>query len=135
LKPRPPQGVGDAWRPWRWLLSHGEISGHARSPLTSHLVQMGSIYNVVRLRAPGHRLLSRRRVVSDRPVRARPHRTHGCGDCIGSLVLAWLAYEALCRSPLGRHVTLALVGYVFWSRSLTALPTYSAVAALTQTGR
>ncbi len=32
----------------------------------------------------------------------------------GSLVLAWLFYEALCRSPLGRHeVALALVGYVF----------------------
>ena len=32
----------------------------------------------------------------------------------GSLVLAWLLYEALCRSPLGRHeVALALVGYVF----------------------
>src|SRR3954471_19569634 len=32
----------------------------------------------------------------------------------GSLVLAWLFYEALCRSPLGVHeVALALVGYVF----------------------
>jgi uncharacterized membrane protein len=32
----------------------------------------------------------------------------------GSLVAAWLMYEALCRSPLGRHeVALALVGYVF----------------------
>ena len=32
----------------------------------------------------------------------------------GSLVRAWLFYEALCRSPLGRHeVALALVGYVF----------------------
>jgi uncharacterized membrane protein len=32
----------------------------------------------------------------------------------GSLVLAWLFYEALCRSPLGRHeIPLALVGYVF----------------------
>jgi uncharacterized membrane protein len=32
----------------------------------------------------------------------------------GSLLLAWLLYEALCRSPLGRHeVALALVGYVF----------------------
>ena len=31
-----------------------------------------------------------------------------------SLMLAWLAYEALCRSPLGRHeVALALVGYAF----------------------
>jgi len=32
----------------------------------------------------------------------------------GTLLLAWLFYEALCRSPLGRHeVVLALVGYVF----------------------
>jgi uncharacterized membrane protein len=31
-----------------------------------------------------------------------------------SLLAAWLAYEALCRSPLARHeVLLALVGYVF----------------------
>src|SRR5262249_37326930 len=31
-----------------------------------------------------------------------------------SLALAWLIYEALCRSALGRHeVALALVGYVF----------------------
>src|ERR1700693_3403494 len=31
-----------------------------------------------------------------------------------SLAVSWLAYERLCRSPLGRHeVALALVGYVF----------------------
>jgi uncharacterized membrane protein len=31
-----------------------------------------------------------------------------------SLVIAWLAYEGLCRSPLGRNeAALALVGYVF----------------------
>jgi uncharacterized membrane protein len=31
-----------------------------------------------------------------------------------SLLAAWLGYEGLCRSPLGRHeVLLALVGYVF----------------------
>jgi uncharacterized membrane protein len=31
-----------------------------------------------------------------------------------SLAAAWIAYEVLCRSPLGKHeVTLALVGYVF----------------------
>ena len=31
-----------------------------------------------------------------------------------SLVAAWIAYEILCRSPLGKHeVALALVGYVF----------------------
>jgi uncharacterized membrane protein len=31
-----------------------------------------------------------------------------------SLVISWLAYEALCRSPLSRHeIALALVGYVY----------------------
>src|ERR1700733_8934122 len=31
-----------------------------------------------------------------------------------SLAVSWLAYEGLCRSPLGRHeVALALVGYAF----------------------
>jgi uncharacterized membrane protein len=33
---------------------------------------------------------------------------------LGSLALAWLAYEAMCRSPLGRNEpALALIGYVF----------------------
>jgi uncharacterized membrane protein len=33
---------------------------------------------------------------------------------VGTLVIGWLAYEALCRSPLARNeLTLALVGYVF----------------------
>jgi uncharacterized membrane protein len=33
---------------------------------------------------------------------------------VASVALAWLIYEGLCRSPLGRHeVALALVGYVF----------------------
>ena len=32
----------------------------------------------------------------------------------GSLLVAWLFYEALCRSPLARHeVAMALIGYVF----------------------
>ena len=36
------------------------------------------------------------------------------GIAFVSLVVAWLAYEGLCRSPLGRHeVALALVGYAF----------------------
>ena len=36
------------------------------------------------------------------------------GIAFVSLVIAWLAYEGLCRSPLGRHeIALALVGYVF----------------------
>ena len=36
------------------------------------------------------------------------------GIAFVTLVVAWLVYEAMCRSPLGRHeVALALVGYVF----------------------
>jgi uncharacterized membrane protein len=36
------------------------------------------------------------------------------GFAFVSLVLSWLVYEGLCRSPLGKHeVALALVGYVF----------------------
>jgi uncharacterized membrane protein len=36
------------------------------------------------------------------------------GIAFGSLLLSWLVYEGLCRSPLGRHeVALALVGYVY----------------------
>ena len=36
------------------------------------------------------------------------------GIAFGTLVIAWLIYEGLCRSPLGEHeVALALVGYVF----------------------
>src|SRR5476651_13331 len=31
---------------------------------------------------------------------------------LGTLIAAWLVYEGLCRSPLGKHeVVLALVGY------------------------
>lgn len=33
---------------------------------------------------------------------------------VGTLIVSWLAYEALCRSPLGRNeVALSLIGYVF----------------------
>jgi uncharacterized membrane protein len=36
------------------------------------------------------------------------------GIAFASLAAAWIAYEVLCRSPLGKHeVALALVGYVF----------------------
>ena len=53
-----------------------------------------------------------------------------------SLVVSWLAYEGLCRSPLGRHeVALALVGYVY----LVALTygfthVFSGLGAFTQIG-
>jgi len=54
----------------------------------------------------------------------------------GTLLVAWLIYEGLCRSPLGTHeVALALVGYVF----LVALTygfthVFSGRGALTQIG-
>lgn len=36
------------------------------------------------------------------------------GVAFASLLVAWLAYEALCRSPIGKHeVLLAAIGYVF----------------------
>jgi uncharacterized membrane protein len=36
------------------------------------------------------------------------------GIAFGTLLVAWLIYEGLCRSPLGRNeLALALVGYVF----------------------
>ena len=53
-----------------------------------------------------------------------------------SLVVSWLAYEALCRSPLGRHeVAMAAVGYVY----LVALTygftrVFSGLGAFTQIG-
>jgi uncharacterized membrane protein len=40
-------------------------------------------------------------------------RSAAAGVSIASLLLAWLLYEALCRSPLGRHeIALALTGYI-----------------------
>jgi len=53
-----------------------------------------------------------------------------------SLAVSWLAYEALCRSPLGRHeVAMAIVGYVY----LVALTygfthVFSGLGAFTQIG-
>jgi uncharacterized membrane protein len=58
------------------------------------------------------------------------------GIAFVSLVISWLVYEALCRSPLGRHeVALALVGYVY----LVALTygfthVFSGLGAFTQIG-
>ena len=58
------------------------------------------------------------------------------GIAFGSLVISWLVYEGLCRSPLGRHeVALALVGYVY----LVALTygfthVFSGLGAFTQIG-
>jgi uncharacterized membrane protein len=58
------------------------------------------------------------------------------GIAFGSLVLSWLVYEGLCRSPLGKHeVASALVGYVY----LVALTygfthVFSGLGAFTQIG-
>jgi uncharacterized membrane protein len=58
------------------------------------------------------------------------------GIAFASLVISWLVYEGLCRSPLGRHeVALALVGYVY----LVALTygfthVFSGLGAFTQIG-
>ena len=58
------------------------------------------------------------------------------GIAFVSLLISWLVYEGLCRSPLGRHeVALALVGYVY----LVALTygfthVFSGLGAFTQIG-
>jgi uncharacterized membrane protein len=58
------------------------------------------------------------------------------GIAFFSLLVSWLIYEGLCRSPLGRHeVALALVGYVY----LVALTygfthVFSGLGAFTQIG-
>jgi uncharacterized membrane protein len=58
------------------------------------------------------------------------------GIAFASLVISWLVYEGLCRSPLGKHeVALALVGYVY----LVALTygfthVFSGLGAFTQIG-
>jgi uncharacterized membrane protein len=58
------------------------------------------------------------------------------GIAFMSLLISWLVYEGLCRSPLGRHeVALALVGYVY----LVALTygfthVFSGLGAFTQIG-
>jgi uncharacterized membrane protein len=53
-----------------------------------------------------------------------------------SLVISWLVYEALCRSPLGRHeVALALVGYVYLVALTFAFThVFSGLGAFTQIG-
>src|SRR5918997_1459547 len=54
----------------------------------------------------------------------------------GTLLIAWLAYEAMCRSPLGRNeLALALVGYVFLVALTYAFThVFSGRGALTQMG-
>src|ERR1700682_6037986 len=62
--------------------------------------------------------------------------TEAASIAFGSLVVSWLAYEALCRSPLGRHeVAMAVLGYVY----LVALTygfthVFSGLGAFTQIG-
>jgi uncharacterized membrane protein len=62
--------------------------------------------------------------------------TTAAGIAFGTLVVSWLVYEGLCRSPLAKHeVTLSLVGYVY----LVALTygfthVFSGRGALTQIG-
>jgi uncharacterized membrane protein len=62
--------------------------------------------------------------------------SQAAGIAFVSLVISWLVYEGLCRSPLGKHeVALALVGYVY----LVALTygfthVFSGLGAFTQIG-
>jgi len=58
------------------------------------------------------------------------------GIAFGSLVVSWLVYEGLCRSPLGRQeVALALVGYVYLVALTYAFThVFSGLGAFTQIG-
>jgi uncharacterized membrane protein len=62
--------------------------------------------------------------------------TVGAAIAFGSLVLLWLFYEAMCRSPLGRHeVALAVTSYVFLVGVTYAFThVFSGRGALTQIG-
>jgi uncharacterized membrane protein len=61
---------------------------------------------------------------------------HAAAIAFGSLLVAWLAYEGMCRSPLGRNeLALALVGYVFLVGLTYAFThVFSGRGALTQIG-
>ena len=67
---------------------------------------------------------------------ASPASAQAIGLSIGSLVAGWVAYDLLCRSPIGRHtgllalgvfilIAIASVGYtnVFSGRAVTACDT------------
>jgi len=58
------------------------------------------------------------------------------GIAFGSLVVSWLVYEGLCRSPLGKHeVALAFVGYVYLVALTYAFThVFSGLGAFTQIG-
>jgi len=58
------------------------------------------------------------------------------GIAFGGLVVSWLVYEGLCRSPLGRQeVALALVGYVYLVALTYAFThVFSGLGAFTQIG-
>jgi uncharacterized membrane protein len=58
------------------------------------------------------------------------------GVAFVSLVISWLVYEALCRSPLGHHeAALALVGYVYLVALTYAFThVFSGLGAFTQIG-
>ena len=51
---------------------------------------------------------------------------------VGGLVLGWIVYDGMCKSPLGRNdTTLALVGYVFLVALAWGFTRCSAVVAPT----
>jgi hypothetical protein len=99
----------------RRFLQSAEIHGGAgRAAGGTALVQMGSLFDLaVRLRAADHRLLLQCPGHDGRPLRGRPDESwQAIGIGLGSLVLGWIVYDLLCRSPLGKH-DLAFGGVIF----------------------
>ena len=92
------RGVGD---PRRRLLPRREVPRRARAAArAAALVQVGGVHDVaLRLRAVHRRLLRARDVVPDR---SRPSPTSTAWQAIAisiaGLALAWLVYDALCRT-------------------------------------
>ena len=92
----------------RRLLSHGEVSGRARPHAgRADLVQVGSLHHLaVRLRAAGHRLLSRRRALPDRQdpcstSRAPTAAAIAFGSLAGRLAALRGAVPLAARPPRG----------------------------------
>ena len=69
------------------------------------LVQVGSLFDLaVRLRAAHHRLLLQRPGHDGRPRRGGPLAAcRRSASASASLVVGWIVYDLLCRSPLGKH--------------------------------
>jgi uncharacterized membrane protein len=142
LKPRPglPEGVkGDEWQVhgggfyhmMKYLVAPAQMPDHLTwfkwEAYTTWLSGFGLLVIVYYL---GADLFLIDKSVLDMTA------SQAAGIALVSLLISWLVYEGLCRSPLGKHeVALALVGYVY----LVALTygfthVFSGLGAFTQIG-